>query len=104
MTNKEKALVIDALRKDFPLKDLLLVMCISKSSYCYDHNALANDKYRGLRKQIHQVFDDVDGRYGSLRIWMALRRMGITVSEKVVRRIMKEEKLLVRSVKKKKYR
>ena len=77
--------------------------CISKSSYCYDHNALANDKYRGLRKQIHQVFDDVDGRYGSLRIWMALRRMGITVSEKVVRRIMKEEKLLVRSVKKKKY-
>lgn len=103
MTNKEKALVIDALRKDFPLKDLLLVMCISKSSYCYDHNALANDKYRGLRKQIHQVFDDVDGRYGSLRIWMALRRMGITVSEKVVRRIMKEEKLLVRSVKKKKY-
>ena len=103
MTNKEKTLVIDALRKNFPLKDLLLVMCISKSSYCYSHNALSNDKYRELRVQICQVFNENDGRYGSLRIWMALKRNDVVVSEKVVRRIMKEEKLRVRCVKRKKY-
>ena len=78
-------------------------MCISKSSYCYSHNVLSNDKYRELRVQICQVFNENDGRYGSLRIWMALKRNDVVVSEKVVRRIMKEEKLSVRCVKRKKY-
>lgn len=103
LTNKEKTLVIDALRKEFPLKDLLLVMCISKSSYCYSHNALANDKYKELRMQVRNIFEENDFRYGSLRIWTVLKRNGTVVSEKVVRRIMREERLQVRAVKKKKY-
>ena len=95
--------MIDALRKDFPLKDLLLVMCISKSSYCYSHNALSNDKSREFRVQICQIFNENDSRYGYLHIWMALKRNDVDVSEKVVSRIMKEEKLRVRCVKRKKY-
>lgn len=95
--------MIDALRKDFLLKDLLLAMCISKSSYCYSHNALANDKYKELRAQVCNIFEENDCRYGFLRIWSVLKRNGPIVSEKVIRRIMREEKLCVRAVKKKKY-
>ena len=35
LTNREKAIVIDALRDEYRLKDLLAVFHMAKSSYCY---------------------------------------------------------------------
>lgn len=35
LTNREKAVLIDALSPQHRLKTLLLALCISKSSYCY---------------------------------------------------------------------
>ena len=51
----------------------------------------------------HIVFNSVEGRYGYRRIYAILKRSGIVVSEKVVRRIMQEEGLVVYRAKRKKY-
>lgn len=103
LANKEKALVIDALRERFQLKELLPVLSISKSSYCYCSKAIRNDKHADLRKRIRQLFEENDGRYGYRRIHCLLQREGTHVSEKVVRRLMKEEGLVVIFIKRKRY-
>jgi len=41
MTNREKTIVIDALREKYPLNELLAVVAISKSSYFYQKKALS---------------------------------------------------------------
>jgi transposase InsO family protein/transposase-like protein len=104
LTNREKAEVIDALRKKYRLKDLLQSMCISKSSYCYQVKCLRRpDKYAQLRAEVHIHFHETNGCYGYRRIHAGLKKAGIAVSEKVIRRIMKEESLAVRCAKRKKY-
>ena len=60
-------------------------------------------KYAALRTEIHTLFHVVDGRYGYRRIHASLKNSGILVSEKVVRRLMKEDGLMVRCIKQKKY-
>lgn len=46
LMNKEKASLIDALRTEYPLNDLLMMTSISKSSYYYQKEAQARpDKY-----------------------------------------------------------
>ena len=84
-------------------EELLPILSVSKSSYCYCSNAINKDKYANLRKKICQLFEENDGRYGYRRIHCLLQREGLTVSEKVVRRLMKEEGLIVVFVKKKRY-
>lgn len=102
--NYEKAEVIDALRKKYRLKELLHTLGISKSSYYYQEKCLHGpDKYAQLRADIYALFHIVDGRYGYRRISASLKTGGKTVSEKVVRRLMKESELRVRCVKRKKY-
>jgi transposase InsO family protein/transposase-like protein len=103
LTNREKAIVINALRKQFRLKELLKSIQMAKSSYCYQVLAMNTDRYKELRDTIHSAFDEANGRYGYRRIRAVITSDGSTVSEKVVRRIMKEEGLNVRSIKRKKY-
>lgn len=104
ISNREKAEVIDALREKYRLKELLGALHISKSSYCYQKNCIRRpDKYINLRSEIHDISSTTNGCYGYRRIHAHLKKTGMVVSEKVVRRIMKEECLSVRSVKRKKY-
>lgn len=104
LTNREKTILIDALRGKYRLKELLSVLEIAKSSYCYQSSASRReDKYKALREHITQIFTSVHKRYGYRRIHCVLRNESIIVSEKVVRKIMKEESLFVPSVKMKKY-
>lgn len=104
ISNQEKAEVIDALRGKYRLKELLLALHISKSSYCYQANSLHRpDKYSKLRAEIKSIFYTTDKRYGYRRIHAILKKSGSTVSEKVIRRLMKEEGLAVHYVKRKKY-
>jgi putative transposase len=59
LTNREKAIVIGALRSKYRLQELLDVFQMAKSSYCYQQAALnAPDKYADLRKKVRTVFDD----------------------------------------------
>lgn len=104
LRNCEKAEIIGALRKKYRLKELLQALHIAKSSYCYQANCLHTpDKYAAVRTEIHTLFHAVDGRYGYRRIHASLKNLGILVSEKVVRRLMKEDGLMVRCIKQKKY-
>jgi transposase InsO family protein/transposase-like protein len=104
INNREKAEVIDALRDKYRLKELLEALQISKSSYCYQEKCIHGpDKYADLRAQIQIVFSSSKGCYGYRRVHELLRRGGTVVSEKVVRRLMKEESLAVRRTKRRKF-
>ena len=103
LNNREKAEVIDAMRPVYLLNDLLKLFRISKSSYFYCIHAASHDKYADLREKIHSTFNSVDGRYGYRRVHASLKRSGIVVSEKVIRRLMKEDGLIVYCAKRKKY-
>ena len=104
ISNREKAEIIDTLKKKHRLKDLFELLNIFKSRYYYQAACLCRqDKYAQLRTEISTLFYAVDGRYGYRRIHASLISTGIVVSEKVVRRLMRENGLRVRCVKQKKY-
>ena len=104
ITNREKAEVINALRDKYQLKHLLAILNIAKSSYCYQNRALkAPDKYGKLREYIRQEFMEGYRSYGYRRIHSVLKRHGIVVSEKVVRRIMRQENLVVLCTRRRQY-
>lgn len=104
LSNREKAEVIDALRETYRLKDLLSVLRISKSSYCYQENSLKKpDKYAEIRTFVRSSFAASNHCYGYRRITRELRNEGIVVSPKVVLRLMKDEKLVARGRKRRHY-
>lgn len=104
LANKERARLIDALRTEYPLNELLMMMSMPKSSYFYQREAQRRpDKYTTLRNEVKEVFAKSKSRYGYRRVHGVIKSQGITVSEKVVRRIMGEEKLVVPYKKKRKY-
>lgn len=98
LTNREKAVVIDALRNRYSLKDLLKLFCIAKSSYCYqEHSIKAPDKYEDARIQIRKSFADAYESYGYRRLHVCVRKSdGSSYSEKVIRRLVREENLVVK--------
>ena len=97
MSKKETpASIIDALKSKYPLPDLLKQLELSKSSDYYQESAMRKpDKYADLRSRILLFFNKNKQRYGYRRIYRLLKRVHITVSEKVVRQIMQEESLTV---------
>lgn len=104
LKNKEKTMIIDALRNKYSLSLLLKKLNISKSSYCYQHNAMTiPDKYEKIGNRISELFHENKERYGYRRINALLRKEEIKVSEKIVRMIMKKNKLSVKTRKAKKY-
>mgnify|MGYP001072777175 CR=1 FL=1 len=97
-------MIIDALRDKYSLSLLLKRMDISKSSYCYQHKIIySKGKYEAITKAILQLFHKNDSRYGYRRIHALLKKQDIIISEKIVRRIMKENHLVVKIKKTKKY-
>lgn len=111
LTNREKTLIINSLRlrTECPLRELTAFLRISKSSYEYQRKALLRpDKYALARTRIQEIFDEHDARWGSERIWAELRREDgdtrpLVVSEKIVRRIMRQEDLKVVYCKKRRH-
>ena len=103
LKNREKAVIVDALKNKYSLPMLLELLNLSKSSYYYQEAVFKRkDKYNNLRKRIAQLFHENKRCYGYRRIHGLLKRDGITVSEKVVRRIIQEEELVVKKRKRKK--
>ena len=90
LTNREKAIVIDALRDKHTLKDLLVVLDMAKSSYCYQRLAIRYDKYSETRLEIKEIFKESRKSYGYRRIHLEFKNNGTTLSEKVIIRLMKE--------------
>ncbi|HFL0214068.1 TPA: transposase, partial [Enterococcus faecium] len=104
LSNQEKTILIDALRNQFTLKELLQQLQLPKSSYFYQKQALEKpDKYYKERQLIITIFNHNFCAYGYRRIHQALKNMGKKLSEKVVRRLMTEENLFVKFSRRKKY-
>ena len=104
LTNREKAVVIDALRNKYRLKVLLKAINMEKSSYCYQSNTMKKtDKYSELRANVRRIFNESYCNYGYRRIHAEVKKSGVIVSEKVIIRIMDEEGLQIRRAKSKKY-
>lgn len=104
LKNREKAVIIDALRSKYSLPDLLKRLELSKSSYYYQESAMRQpDKYADIRAKIRLLFYENKQRYGYRRIYGLLKRENITVSEKVVRQIMREDGFAVSIKRRRKY-
>lgn len=102
LSNRVKTIVVDALRSAFPISLLLDIVGLSSSSFYYQLKALKSpSKYAQLTEKITEIVKDSGFSYGYRRVWIQLKQLGITVSEKVVRRIISTEELTVRYVKKK---
>ncbi|WP_182049031.1 IS3 family transposase [Changpingibacter yushuensis] len=96
LSNLNKTRIIDRLRARLPFVMLLEACAISASSYHYCRGVLERpDKYGELAGRIEKIAGDSGFTYGSARVWLKLKRLGVTVSEKVVRRLMKEHQIPV---------
>lgn len=98
LTNREKTILVGALRDEFTLGELLDAVGLAKSSYFYQVHAMeAPDKYAELRDSIAEIFRENNATWGYRRIWGALRTSEepVFVSEKVVRDIMRDGNLVV---------
>ncbi len=81
-----------------------MMMSMPKISYFYQREAQRRpDKYICLRTEVKGIFAKNKSRYGYRRLYGVIKSKGMTVSEKVVRRIMGEEELVVCYKKKRKY-
>ena len=104
LKNREKAVIIDALKSKYPLPDLLEHLELSKSSYYYQETVKKQpNKYSDIRNRICRLFHENKQRYGYRRIYGLLKREKLTVSEKVIRQIMREEGLIVIYKRRRKY-
>ena len=90
-------MIIDALKSKYSLPILLKSLDMANSSYYYQKQAMCcKDKYQSIRECIKKYFIEYKERYGYRRIHCLLKRDGLILSEKVVRRIMLEEGLIVK--------
>ena len=106
LKNREKAVIVDALRCKYSLPTLLNKMQLSKSSYYYQESSLKKeDKYKDLRLKVVVLFINSNETYGYRRIWGELTtgENPITISEKIIRKIMREECLIAKRPKLHKY-
>jgi len=82
---------VQELRREYPLKGLLRLAGLARSSFYYQQKLLqvsVSDKHASLKRQVTTVFHRHKGRYGYRRITAALRREGAPVNHKTVQRLM----------------
>ena len=93
LSNREKTVLVDALRKTYTLSELFAKLSFARSCYFYHRVRLRDaDKYADARLAITDVFERNHRCYGYRRIRAALGRQKFCLSEKVVRRFgMKQE-------------
>jgi len=104
LTNREKAKLVDALREIYALSELLAELDLARSSYFYHRAPLrGSDKYAEARRTITDVFEANHRCYGYRRIRASLNRESICISEKVVQRLMKEERLVAATPRRRRY-
>jgi putative transposase len=95
LTNREKTQLVDALRSTHALADLLAEVELPRSSFFYHRARLElGDKYAAVRGVMAEIFESNYRCYGSRRMHASLARQSVTISEKVVRRLMKQESLV----------
>lgn len=97
LTARERAAVARALRDRFPLGGLLAELGLARSTFYYHCRPGAGaDRDAALRPLVREAFAAGGGAYGYRRVRASLPGGGAGVSEKVVRRVMREEGLSAR--------
>ena len=96
LENREKTLLVEALKSQYPLAEICICLDLARSSYFYHRARLQmGDKYAGIRHKIREVFEQNYQCFGYRRIRAFLARERIALSEKVVQRLMRQEQLIV---------
>ena len=104
LSNGEKAVIADALKTKYPLPVLLKKLRMVKSSYYYQKKRFCfAEKHKDDCRVVTSIFRNNKERYGYRRIKVILNREGYVLSEKVIRRIMRENGLLVKCRSSRKY-
>ena len=104
LSNQEKTRLVDALRDAYTLPELFAELDLARSSYFYHRARLRlADKYGAVRRTIADIFALNHHCYGYRRIRAALGKQKLCLSEKVVRRLMRQECLVVAVKKRRKY-
>ncbi len=97
-------MLVDALRQTYALSELFAGLGLARSSYFYHRGRLrVSDKFADVRRTIASIFELNHRCYGYRRIRAALGRQHVFISEKVVRRLMKQERLSVAITKRRRY-
>ena len=95
LTNREKTQLVDALRPSYTLTELLGAVGLPRSSFFYHLARLqGTDKYVEVRRAMADIFDRNYRCYGYRRMRASLTGQSVDISEKVVRRLMKQESLV----------
>ena len=104
LTNREKTQLVDALRPIYTLTELLCEVDLPRSSYFYHRVRLeVADKYVEARQAMTDIFERNYRCYGYRRIHASLTDQSMNISEKVVRRLMKQECLVAATSKRRRY-
>ncbi|WP_136686207.1 IS3 family transposase [Falsirhodobacter xinxiangensis] len=104
LTNREKTMLIVALKNQYRPSALLMRLRLARSSYFYQRARInLEDKYLPVRRAMVDIFERNHRCYGYRRLAASLTRYSILISEKVVRRLMKQEALAVLKPKRRRY-
>lgn len=104
LSNREKTLLVNALKGSYSLSELLAELQLARSSYFYHCCRLRiPDKYSDARLVLSELFESNHRCYGYRRLRSAMGRRQIHISEKVVQRLMKQEGLVVAVTRKRRY-
>jgi putative transposase len=104
LTNRDKTQLVDALRPTYTLTELLRAAHLPRSSYFYHRARLdVADKYVKARLVMTEIFERNYRCYGYRRMQASLTRQSVNISEKVVRRLMKQECLIAVMRKRRRY-
>ena len=82
--------MISELRQKYPLKDLLSIAGVPRSTYYYYLKRMQQpDKYRVEKEEIIAIYHENQGRYGYRRITLEMHNRGYHINHKTVSRLMK---------------
>jgi putative transposase len=91
--------MIEKLSVQFPIEECCVALSVSRSGYyrwAAREPSITEQANTELLKEIHRVYHEHKGRYGSPRISRALRQEGLRCGENRVARLMRENKLAAR--------
>jgi len=80
---------VSELRQKYPLKELLKLSKLPRSTYYYYRHHKGEGKYKLEKQEILNLFELNKQRYGYRRITALLRQKGIVINHKTVLKLMK---------------
>lgn len=94
-----------SLRREYPLSTLLELIGMPRSTYYYHEANPPSDRQAAERPAIVEICEKSQFRYGYRRVADTLRKAaGVRIADKTVLKVMREEGLLCRTRRRRKYR